>query len=103
MTHQVRGKKSVLLTTLELEKEKALFENAQLVDSGGEFPFYEDCLAQQEGRQTTGDARNSTEIALIATMVPLNGDIGLLHKLWTQVDMFMNYQEAFAEPAQNSS
>ena len=38
-THQVRGKNGVILTPLELEKEKPLFENAPLVDLGGEFPF----------------------------------------------------------------
>ena len=94
VTHQVRGKNGVLLTPLELEKEKASFENALLVDLGAEFPFYEDYLAPQEGRQTTGSARDSTQIAQIATMV--SGDIALLHTLWNQVGMIMGYQEAFA-------
>ena len=96
VTHQVRGRNGVLLTPLELEKEKASFEGALLVDLGSEFPFYEDYLARQEGRKTTENARDSTQIALIATMVPLSGNIELLRTLWSQVGENMDYQEAFA-------
>ena len=91
-------KDGVLQTPLELDKEKTLFENAQLVDIGVELPFYEDYLAQLEGRQTTGVAQDSTHIALIATMVPLSVDTGLRHKLWTQADMYMNNQEEVFAP-----
>ena len=96
VTHQVRGRNGVLLTPLELEKGKANFEGALLVDLGSEFPFYEDYLARQEGRKTTGSARDSTQIALIATIVPLSGNIELLRTLWSQVGENMDYQEAFA-------
>ena len=96
VTHQVRGKNGVLLTPLELENEKVLFEGALLVDLGSEFPFYEDYLARQDGRKTSGNARDSTQIALVAAMVPLSGDIELLRTLWTQVGEQMDYQEAFA-------
>ena len=96
-THQVRRKNRVIFAFLELEREKPLFENAQLVVIGGEFPFNEKHLAQLEGRQITGDSRDCTQIALIlhGTMVSFSGFIGLLHDLWTQVGIHMNYQEAF--------
>ena len=94
--HQVRGRNGVVLTPLELEKEKPLFEGAPLVDIGGDFPFYDDYLARTEGRLTTTDARDSTQIALISTMVPYTGDMNLLHAFWTQVGAYMNHQEAFA-------
>ena len=93
--HQVRGRNGVVLTPLELEKEKPLFEGAPLVDIGGDFLFYEDYLARAEGRLTTTDARDSTQIALIATMVLYTGDMNLLHAFWTQVGAHMNHQEAF--------
>ena len=93
VTHQVRGRNVVLLTPLELEKEKPLFEGALLVDIRGDFPFLEEYLARSEGRLTTADARDSTQIALIATMVPFTGDMSLLG---TQVGAYMNNQEAFA-------
>ena len=95
VTHQVRGRNGMLLTPLELEKEKPFFENVQLIDIGEEFPFYEEYLARQEGRQTTGDSRDCTQIALVGTMVPFSGDIRMLQALWTQVGIHMNYQEAF--------
>ena len=94
-THEVRGRNGLLLTPLELEKEKPFFENAQLVDIGGEFPFHEEYLARLEGKQTTGDSRDCTQIALVGTMVPFSGDIRMLQTLWTQVMIHMNYQEAF--------
>ena len=94
-THQVRGKNGVILTPLELEKEKPLFENVPLVDLGGEFPFYEEYLARMEGRRTTSDSRDATQIVLIGTMVPANGDLVLLQTLWTQIGIHMDYQEAF--------
>ena len=94
-THQVRGKNGVILTPLELEKERPLFENAPHVDLGGEFPFYEEYLARMEGRRTASDSRDTTQIALIGTMIPLTGDIALLQTLWTQLGVHMDYQEAF--------
>ena len=96
VTHQVRGKNGVLLTPLELEKENLLFEPAHLVDIGGKFPFYEDYLAQLEGRQSTRDARDNNQIPLIGNKVPLSGDIGLLHTLWTRIGIHMNHREAFS-------
>ena len=77
-----------------LEKERPLFESAPLVDLGGEFPFYEEYLARMEGRRTTSNSRDTTQIVLIGTMVPLTGDIALLQTLWTQVGVHMDYQEA---------
>ena len=94
-THQVRGKNGVILTPLELEKERPLFENASLVDLGGEFPFYEEYLARMEGQRTTSDSRDTTQIVLIGTIVRLTGDIALLQTLWTQVGVHMDYQETF--------
>ena len=94
-THQVRGKNGVILTPLELEKERPLFENVPLVDLGGGFPFYEEYLARMEGRRTTSDSRDATQIVLIGTMVPANGDLVLLQTLWTQIGIHMDYQEAF--------
>ena len=94
-THQVRGKNGVILTPLELKKEKPLFENAPLVDLGGEFHFYEEYLARMEGRRTTSDSRDATQIVLIGTMVPANGDLVLLQTLWTQIGIHMDYQDAF--------
>ena len=52
-------------------------------------------MAQLEGRRTTGDSRHITQIALIGTMVPFSGDVELLHRLWTQIGIHINYQEAF--------
>ena len=94
-THQVRGKNGAILTPLELEKEKPFFENAPLVDLGGEFPFYEEYLARMEGRRTTSDSRDATQIVLIGTMVPVSGDLALLQTLWTQIGIHMDHQEAF--------
>ena len=42
LKHEVRGKDGHVLTALELEKEKPLFENAVLVDIGDKHPFYDD-------------------------------------------------------------
>ena len=94
-THQVREKDGVILTPLELEKEKPLFEGALLVDRGGEFSLYEEYLARKECRRTTSDSRDATQMILIGTMVPIAGDITVLQALWTQVGIHMDHQEAF--------
>ena len=43
--HEVRGQDVQILTALELEKEKPLFENAVLVDNGDKHPFDDDYMA----------------------------------------------------------
>ena len=68
--HKVRGKDGRILTPLELEREKPLFENAPLVDVGERYPFYDAFLANSEGQQTTEDQRASVQIALVGSFVP---------------------------------
>ena len=94
--HQVRGKDGRILTPLELEREKLLFENAPLVDVGERYPFYDEYLANSEGQQTTEDQRASIQIALIGNFVPYDGNISLLQTLWSQVGEYMNHKEQFS-------
>ena len=47
-THPVRGKDGRLVTELELQKEKTLFENAPHVDVGSKVPFYDQYLARAD-------------------------------------------------------
>ena len=94
--HQVRGKDGRILTPLELEREKPLFENAPLVDVGERYPFYDEYLANSEGQQTTEDQRASVQITLVGNFVPYDGNISLLQTLWSQVGEYMNHKEQFS-------
>ena len=45
LTYGNRGKDGQISTPLGLEKEKPYFESAPLVDTGCDFPFYDDYMA----------------------------------------------------------
>ena len=93
---QVRGKDGHILTSLELEREKPLFEIAPLVDVGEKYPFYDEYMANSEGQQVTEDQRASVQIALVGSFVPYNGNISLLQTLWSRVVEYMNHKEQFS-------
>ena len=95
VTHQVRGRNGLLLTPLELEKEKPFFENAQLVDIGEEFPFTRNTLLDKKGDKPLETLGIAPKSLWSETMVPFSGDIRMLQALWTQVGIHMNYQDAF--------
>ena len=94
--HQVRGKDGHILTPLELEREKPLFENAPLVDVGEKYPFYDEYITNSESQQTTEDQQASTQIALVGNFVPYDGNISLLQTLCSRVGEYMNYKEQFS-------
>ena len=94
--HQVRDTDGRILTSLELERKKPLFENAPLVGVGERYPFYDEYLANSEGQQTTEDQRASVQIALVGSFVPHDGNISLLQTLWSQVGEYMNHKEQFS-------
>ena len=81
-THAVRGRDGHVLTALELEKEKPLFEFAPLMYIGPRFPFYEEHMAGVGGLSNPEDVRVSTQISLIARFVHHFGNIGILEGLW---------------------
>ena len=68
------------------KKEKHLFMEVPLVESGDRFPFYEDYMASIGGVTNPDDLRTSTLISLIGTFVPKDGNSSLLESLgknWT--------------------
>ena len=94
--HQVRGKHGHILTPLEVEREKPLFENAPLVDVGEKYPFYDEYMANSESQQTAEDQRASTQVDLVGSFVPYDGNISLLQALWSRVGEYMNFREQFS-------
>ena len=94
-THQVKGKDGYVLTPIELEREKPLFLDVPLVETGDLFSFYDDYMASIGGITNPDDLRTSTLISLIGTFVPRDGNISLLQSLWTRVGVFTNHQALF--------
>ena len=63
--HAVRGRDGHLLSALELERERLLFEAAApLVDIGPIFPFYDDYMANAGGLTNSEDIKLGTQISL---------------------------------------
>ena len=95
-THQVRGKDGYVLTPIELEREKPLFIDVPLVETGDRFRFYDDYMASIGGITNPDDLRTSTLISLIGIFVSKDGNISLLQSLWTRVGVFTNHQALFS-------
>ena len=61
----MRAKDGHILTAMELEKEKPLFETAVLVDIGPKYPFYDEYLERMGGNTTPADVRLGIQISLL--------------------------------------
>ena len=94
--HEVRGKDGRVLTALEMEKEKPLFENAVLVDIGDKHPFYDHHMAGVTSSANFEEIRLFTQISLIGYSVRRGGDILVLQSLWNQVSIAANHKELFS-------
>ena len=68
--HYVRAKDGHILTALELEKEKPLFETATLVDIGPKYPFQEEYLERLGGSTTPAGVPLGTQISLLWLQSP---------------------------------
>ena len=95
--HAVRGKDEHLLSALELEKEKPLFETAPLIDIEPQFPFYDDYMANAGRLTNLQDVRLGTQISLIGGTIPHFGNLALLEGLWAEVGNFTNHQDTFRQ------
>ena len=96
LRHEVRGRDGHILTALELEEEKPLFENAVLVDIGDKHPFYDDYMAGVTSSSSFEEIRLCTQISLIGYFVPRGGDVLVLQTLWNQVCVAANHKEPFS-------
>ena len=94
--HEVRGKDGRVLTPVELEREKPLFENAVLVDIGDKHPFYDDYIAGTTATPSSEEIRICTQISLVGHFVPQCGDVLLLQTLWNQIGIAANHKEPFS-------
>ena len=74
---EVRAKDGHILTPMELEKEKPLFETADLVDFGPKHPFYDEYLERMGGNTTPPDVRLGTQISLIGLFTKHCGNISV--------------------------
>ena len=95
LRHEFRGRDGHILTALELEKEKPLFENAVLVDIGDKHPFYDDYMAGVTSSSSFEEIRLCTQISLIGYFGPRGGDVLVLQSLWNQVCVAANHKEPF--------
>ena len=95
--HRVRGRNGKILTKIELAKELPKFRNAELVDIGERFPFYDDFVKGTSSTLVTPESRAKTQIHLIVDFVQHQGNLGVLRKLWSQVGSLTNYQSSYCD------
>ena len=79
--HEVRVRDGHILTAMELEKEKLLFESAVLVDIGPKYPFYGEYLQRMGCNTTPADVRLGTQIYLLGLLTRHCGNISVLQSL----------------------
>ena len=96
IVHEVRGKKGQLLTPLELEREKPLFMQAPLVETGCSYPFYEDHMAGLGSVAGQEEIRLCVQISMVALFAPHCGDLYTLELLWAQIGTVTNHQSLFS-------
>ena len=96
IVHEVRGKKGQLLTPLELEREKPLFMQAPLVETGCSYPFYEDHMAGLGSVAGQEEIRLCVQISMVALFAPRCGDLCTLELLWSQIGSVTNHQSLFS-------
>ena len=63
--HRVRGANGKILTKIELANQLPKFINAELVDIGERFPFYEDFIRGTTTALVTQEARVKTQLCLV--------------------------------------
>ena len=95
--HRVRGRNGKILTKIEPAKELPNFRNAELVDIGERFPFYDDFVKGTSSTFVTPESRAKTQIHLIGDFVQHQGNLGVLRKLWSQVGSLTNYQSSYCD------
>ena len=98
IVHEARGKKGQLLTPLELEREKPLFMQAPLVETGCSYPFYEDHMAGLGSVAGQEEIRLCVQISMVALFAPRCGDLCTLELLWSQIGTVANHQSLFSPP-----
>ena len=96
IVHEVRGKKGQLLTPLKLEREKPLFMQAPLVETGCSYPFYEDHMAGLGSVAGQEEIRLCVQISMVALFAPRCGDLCTLELLWSQIGTVTNHQSLFS-------
>ena len=95
--HRVRERNGKILTKIELAKKLPKFKNAELVDIGERFPFYDDFVKGTFSTLVTPESRAKTQIHLIGDFVQHQGKLGVLRKLWSQVGSLTNYQSSYCD------
>ena len=92
---EVRGKDGQVLTPLEMEREKRLFESVPLVEICDKHSFYDDYKAGVNSSTDPDVVRLCAQISLIGRLFPRCGDAFLLQPLWNQVEVAANHQGLF--------
>ena len=74
VTNEVRGKNGQILTPLELEREKLYFESAPLVETGCDYPFFDDYMAGPGTFVNSNEARLCVRISQVGHFTTSCGD-----------------------------
>ena len=90
--HRVRGANGKILTKIELANQLPKFINAELVDIGERFPFYEDFIRGTTSALVTQEARVKTQLCLVGDFMKTLGDLSVLRNLWARMGAFTNHQ-----------
>ena len=90
--HRVRGANGKILTKIELANQLPKFINAELVDIGERFPFYEDFIRGTTTALVTQEARVKTQLCLVGDFIKTLGDLSVLRNLWARMGAFTNHQ-----------
>ena len=95
--HQVRWKNGQVLTAVELENERRLFEYAPMWTLERNMPSMTNswqalCLISMPKQEV----RPCIHVSPVASFAPRGGDTSLLQTLWNQVGITSNHQTLFA-------
>ena len=86
-------KNGQILTPLELEKEKPIFMEAPLVETGCSYPFYDEYMA---GLGSVVNQIMCADFHDCSSAATRSGDLHVLQSLWSQIGTVTNHQTLFS-------
>ena len=92
ISYEVRGKNWQIITPPELKKDRPYFESAPLVETGCDYPFYDDYMAGLGTFANSHEARLCVQDSLVGHVATSCGNKSLLQTLWAQIGTFPNHQ-----------
>ena len=95
--YEVRDRHGRVLEPYELERELPNFIDVELVEVGPKLPFVDEVESGICRPSTDEETRHQVQMSLVGTFLVTSGDSSALEGLWSNVGVFANRQEMFAD------